>query len=332
MSAIPFDNSDFEPACALPSLQALQAANPCALGVELRRFARKKPKKPKDAVALYSDYLQWRSAKGSPASLAHAYSIIPSCLFSGIDCQGPAKDGTPVIFVELARCDVGAHSDETYALGLAHLMDQAFRRDEEGHFTVVCDTRPGDGLPNPAPGKITGFLRELVHVARMFPDRMRRIIVYPVPWWAGMFVKMVKSMLDEQAKDKLYIIPGNHNTLDCPDALAEFITIESIPARSWHRHRSLGPAKTACNVSSVSTTCDSHDADDDEFYSASEGGGDRAELEELLDLESGLLLPVAPSEEPQQPSRARCVQRWPAPPAWWPFRCRLCRHRARHGL
>eukprot|EP00928_Gymnodinium_smaydae_P072655 TRINITY_DN55984_c0_g1_i1.p1 TRINITY_DN55984_c0_g1~~TRINITY_DN55984_c0_g1_i1.p1 ORF type:complete len:329 (+),score=35.06 TRINITY_DN55984_c0_g1_i1:43-1029(+) len=322
------DDSDFAPACALPSLRALQTSFPQAPKAELRRFARKRPKSPSEAIDLYKDYLQWRNGKGSPASLARAYSLVPPELYSGIEFQGPAKDGTPVIFIEMGRFAPDVVSDEVYALALAHLMDVAYSREQEGHFTVVVDTRAGEGWPNPKPAQLMGFLKHLLVVSRMCPDRMKRIIIYPVPWFAGMFVSMCKRMVDASTRDKLYIISGDQSEACPAEELSEFLVIGSLPVRSWHRHKNLDPAKVAMMLKSYVSSSETKRqdgtaaAEDDEFYSASEGG-EWSEDPNNMDLESGLFMSSSQVEEKRRFS-LRCFLRWR-----WPCRL-LCPHRLRH--
>lgn len=334
------DDADFSPASALPILRALRSANPDAPRAELRRFARKFAGKGLDyTVGVYADYKNWRSSLGSPPVLAQAHSTIkpPASLWiSSSGSQGPATDGTPIIFLEVARIDLNLYSLDDYVRSLCHITDEVFSREEEGHLTVLVDLRRGDGWANMPPMSLFPFLKEAMKVlSKMYPDRTKRFVVYPVPWVATFMVSMVKKMMEPEQRRKLVLLAGDLGAMDCPpDALRDYVTIESVPVRSWPRHRSLDPHKVPAVVDTPMKKTPTHDDDGGEsFYSCSDGEN------EDFDLESGLL-EVNPTplrrqrtddnrfgldehrKVQQECSRLSLAFRWL-------FRCRVCNHRKR---
>lgn len=314
--------NEFSPARALPSFHALQSAYPDAPNAELRRFARKRPDAPDDAVKLYQDYVTWRAAHGQLPQLAQAYSSIPPKVVNGIQSTGFAKDGTPVIYMELARYDINAQPADTYVSAFCHLMDETYSRDVEGHLTVVIDVRTIEGMFNPKPMALMPFIKQGIKILpRMYPDRMKRIVVYPVPWMASMLVSMVKRMLDENTREKLMVVAGDEKSLDCPEELNNYLTLESLPRHCWHKNKSLRPAEPAVALDTSNDVTPRNDGavdGGDDFFSASEGEEDDDEE----DLEAGLVTMRFAVREPSTTEHSRRADR-----CWWRFlfRCRCCR-------
>lgn len=230
------------------SLQALEAAFPNAHKAELRRFAIARPRVPSDAVKLYEDHLIWRAEEGSPEALAKAWTEVPPYVFSGVGEQGPALDGTGVLFLELGRYDVSVPVS-TYVKAACYLLDQALPRELSDQITVVIDTRAGEDWCNPNPLAVMPLLQGVIQTtSRNYPERCRRIIVYPVPWVAGCLVSMAKRMMDPATSSKLQIITGSDSVDVCPsDALGKFLSADSFPLHSRSRHAGMVPSDVVKN-------------------------------------------------------------------------------------
>jgi len=258
------------------SLLALHSKFPDAPQAELRRFALARPRVPKDAVRMYENYVRWRADEGRPDVLAQSWASLPPCIFSGVAEQGPALDGTGVLFMELARYDVRAQPVSIYVQGACYLLDQALPPESQCQITVVIDTRAGTGWPNPTPLTVKPFLQEVCQtLTQMYPERCRRIIVYPVPWLAGFLVSMAKRLMDPKTGRKLHVITGEGE--GCPSAaLRAFLSGSSFPLHSWSRHVGLVPsdAPERLDVELGTKEVEPLDApgyQDETFFSASEG-------------------------------------------------------------
>jgi len=232
------------PKAAEQSLLALDSKFPNAPQAELRRFALARPRVPSDAVRMYEDYVRWRANEGRPNVLAQSWASLPPHIFSGVTEQGPAIDGTGVLFMELARYDVQAQPVSIYVQGACHILDQALPPESLDQVTVVIDTRGGRGWPNPKPLQVKAFLQEVTQaLTQRYPERCRRIIVYPVPWFAGFLVSMGKRLLDPNTRKKLHVIPAEGSDDGCPSAaLRVFLSANSLPLHSWSRHAGLVPS------------------------------------------------------------------------------------------
>eukprot|EP00929_Paragymnodinium_shiwhaense_P008358 TRINITY_DN11230_c0_g1_i1.p1 TRINITY_DN11230_c0_g1~~TRINITY_DN11230_c0_g1_i1.p1 ORF type:complete len:454 (-),score=65.12 TRINITY_DN11230_c0_g1_i1:205-1566(-) len=283
---------------ARASLECLRTAFPTAPVVELVRFAQARSKSTKDAVSMYKAYLSWREGEGRPENLAKAHADLPEGVFSDVLSHRPARDGSGVLFMEAARPDFSLLPKETYLHGLCHVMDTALPRDKDGQLTVMIDVRAGQGWANPPPNKMLPFLKCVAStLSSMYPERLRRVIVYPVPWAAGVLVSMAKKLMDPNTRSKLCIVTGNDKSLDCPaEGLSEHVSIDCLPRYAWARHKSLQMA-TASSVGAATppfregddedcserredpplisaTSQPAGDSDSDAFFSADEGGED----------------------------------------------------------
>lgn len=227
--------------------------------------------------------------------------------------------------------DTALYSIEAYIHSLCYVTDATYAREEEGHLTVVVDLRRGDGWANMPTSALIPFAKEASKVlSKLYPDRTKRFVVYPVPWVATFLVAVVKKMLDPEQQKKLVLLSGDIRALDSPPAdLAEYVTIESLPVHAWSRHKSLDQTRVSSSME-VGARRSSTFLDEDggeSFYSCSDG--EACDLDQDLDIETGLLEveravtnQVRRLESEFQGSCSRLRLAWR-----WLFTCRMCHHR-----
>merc|ERR1719487_2620590 len=143
--------------------------------------------------------------------------------------------------MEAARPDFRIVTKEVYLHSLCHVIDKALPREKGGQLTLVVDVRGGGGWGNPTPKQMLPFMKSVVStMSAMYPERLRRVVVYPVPWAAKVFVNMVKGLLDPNTRSKLCIVSGDDKSSDCPgQKLSEHLTIHCFPQHAWSRNKSL---------------------------------------------------------------------------------------------
>jgi hypothetical protein len=223
---------------------------------------------PDEAVQMYREYLEWRLGEGRPEALAKAYASVPPFVLTGTDAgHGPARDGTGVIFLESARFDFRLRPSPSYTLALCHLVDRAIPSEEDGQVTIVIDCREDASWPNPKPFDFMSFVREAAKtLPSKYPERLQRVVVYPVPWVATAFLAMVRKLLDPKTSEKLCVLGFGRDPSGIPVAeLSKHVSLESLPRTCWHRHRALDPGRVE-RALKASPAC----SDDDDFFSASE--------------------------------------------------------------
>jgi hypothetical protein len=87
---------------------------------------------------------------------------------------------------------------------------------EDEQWTIAMDVRPGRGWPNPPAVQMLGFMRRVTQVLlELYPGRLWRCIVFPVPFVATHVWNKAKRFLDLSVAKRIIVIPGPAN-LDSP--------------------------------------------------------------------------------------------------------------------
>lgn len=220
---------------ALPSLDALRSRFPGAPEEELRRFARARPKSEEAALRMYEEHVRWRRAEGAAERLAEAAAGAPRRWAAA---GGEAKDGTMILFVQGARYDLST-SPESHTSAICHTIDSMLPPEVSGQLTVLVDVRSGVGWPNPPAAQLLPFFRDAARVIPdHFPERLRRLVVYPLPQAVTVLVGLILALLDSKTRAKLCLLLGPSNEgAPCPaDGLRQFVSKEGLPehARAMH--------------------------------------------------------------------------------------------------
>ena len=227
------------------SLQHLVEAYPDEPAAELARFAAARPGKPADALKLYKRYRKWRREDGAADALGAVAQPAEAR-----DAQFAALGGRvgefPVLLVEGARyaLDVPA---EAYVALLCRRMDEALASDASTRLVVLIDARAGTGWPNPSALKLVGFLRLCASaIPNRYPERLRRVVVYPLPGWAKTLIGLVTRLLEPVTRDKIEVLAGSDSKdAPCPAGLAEHVALDAIPEHARARHAALAPEDAA---------------------------------------------------------------------------------------
>lgn len=219
---------------------------------ELRRFARAR-QSLEEARKMYKRYRRWRKGNGNPSRLAELALTVTDPLFvtiGGSDAQGDA-----IVMVEGARCDTSL-DPEAYCGLICSRLDDALAPDSSRRLIVLIDVRAGSGWPNPPPSQFLPLVRKLAScLAENYPERLRNVIVYPLPALVRFLANCVLVLLDKVTRDKVIVIGQDYGsqrveatnaktvdgpTLLCPaDDLKRFVALDMLPAHVHHRHAGL---------------------------------------------------------------------------------------------
>lgn len=131
--------------------------------------------------------------------------------------------GGRVLVCHAAMSDPSLASDAEYTRAIAAYLDAALPRDSAEQITIVVDCRGGAHWPNPPPS-----LARSLDVARVlrahFPERMRRLVVFPVPWLLSAVWLGACRALGSRAAAKARLLTGPaHRSAPLPDGLAEHL-------------------------------------------------------------------------------------------------------------
>lgn len=224
-------------------LQQLVERFPEADAQELRRFCQARPNSVEEAITMYSEHLQWRLRDGDPRRLAAAFDSMPRNY-----CRpaGRARDGSPALLVQAARYDPEL-GPEQHVLGLCHVLDKHMTPGDSTRWTLLIDARPGENWTNMPAHKMLPFIKLVTQVLPdNYPERVNKVVIYPVPavaqglWW------VCKSFLDEKTRSKFEVISGSSSLgAPCPKELGRYVSFAELPEDAQGMHWSLLEAEAA---------------------------------------------------------------------------------------
>jgi hypothetical protein len=174
---------------------------------------------------------QQRNRRRSKRQREERIKEIPQLLFSPSLNDRPITDskGNLLLHHLPARIDLKAHSIEIYASIFALYLDRKLSRDDENTITILIDVRPGMGWPNPPAIHLINFIRQVAHLLNeLYPCRLYKCILYPVPRTAFYTWHMIRSFLHSNVKDAIVLLPGGAH-VDSP-----------IPTETLQKHVSQG--------------------------------------------------------------------------------------------
>lgn len=157
------------------------------------------------SLLMFSERVSRRHETGSAKT-------IPQLLFlQQLPSGQPLRDteGRRVIHNLPARMDVDTFSPDVLATAMAIYLDRKCDRESMESFTIMIDVRPGEGWPNPSAFQIVGFIGDLANgLYDLYPQRVHRCILFPVPRPAIFLWKSISVFLDPQLTATIDLIPG----------------------------------------------------------------------------------------------------------------------------
>mmetsp|Transcript_20201 Transcript_20201/g.51861 ORF Transcript_20201/g.51861 Transcript_20201/m.51861 type:complete len:152 (-) Transcript_20201:186-641(-) len=129
-------------------------------------------------------------------------------------------------------CDPSAGTPAQYAYAAAVLLEQNFSRDREQLMTVVVDVggvHP-DGANAPV-NKLMSYIKELSSLlSANYPERVKRIVIFPVPLVVRGIWSAVKLFLDPVTAEKAVLLSGGDpkKGIRYPAELGKYIDMSSL--------------------------------------------------------------------------------------------------------
>ena len=209
-----------------------------ATDAERQRFLTARKGDVAATTSMLSKHLDWRR---STLPLAAGQPRFGAGLPEWIVFHGHARDLSPVCHCQGAMYDPEKGTAQQYANATAQCFDEALPRDSDTKITLLCDVRGDADWPN---AKGSAFIPVVRAISALlgdhFPERLRRLIIYPMPW-AGMAIwGAIKPFIDPNTAQKVIILPGSSKRgAPCPIELGEYIEYSQIREDRRHRHTSL---------------------------------------------------------------------------------------------
>jgi len=218
-------------------LAALCAEFPGAAPAELLRFCRARPGSAGEASEMYRRQLEWRQGQGASANLLEAALAVPP---KYIREAGQALDGTPILFVQGARYDQNIEP-EKYMLACGRALDALLAADDGRKVTILIDARPGEDWHNAPAHKMLPFFKLACSVLPdNYPERVQRVIIYPLPTLVRQLWRMTRGLLDPVTREKFEVLSGSASLgAPCPAALGEIFLLDQLPLDAQKTHQAM---------------------------------------------------------------------------------------------
>ncbi len=138
---------------------------------------------------------------------------------------GVAKDGTPVLVFRGGMYNPKIASPEDYTMAFAWGIEEALRNTRQLQVTVLANCRAAPGGTN-APAEMA-FIKKLIGtLSDNFPERLKRTVLFPMPWYARVMKNAVSVFMDPRSMAK--IIFSGHDSDDRSPEMLEFISEDQI--------------------------------------------------------------------------------------------------------
>ncbi len=139
------------------------------------------------------------------------------------------KDGSRIFHLVPARFDLSIATAQVYALAAALYLDRLLSRSTTEKVSLICDVRGGRGWANPTPWSLLPFVQATSSLlGRHFPERLKRMVLYPMPSSAVWVWAAAQKFLDADTASKVVVVgldgTSTNNNNGMHKELKKFIT------------------------------------------------------------------------------------------------------------
>jgi hypothetical protein len=229
--SVVYEEEDFE----------LEQLVPEATAAERLRFLVAKKGNVKTAAKCFGAYLQWRmdhQYHGGDSALLDMelytedsdwndwnMAAAAACRAKKETCRTPLprlarlhkmegndirdRRGYRVLHIIPGQMDEQLVSLTTYATAVALYIDRKLARESSERISVLIDVRGGEGWRNLHVSKLLPFIQTTTKLLiAMFPERLQRAIVFPLPPAFGWIWKVSKRCMDPLTAGKICLLTG----------------------------------------------------------------------------------------------------------------------------
>ena len=127
------------------------------------------------------------------------------------------REGHRMLHIMPGKMDSTMVHPYTYALALALFIDRKLDRSSDETITVLIDVRGRKGWQNRHPCRQLPFIQSVTRLLlAMFPERLHRCLVFPVPS-SGMWIwKLCKGWIDPSTVSKIQLLEGEARIFSPP--------------------------------------------------------------------------------------------------------------------
>ena len=255
-------------------LEQIEKVLPLSTAAERTRFLIDRKGDTAAAIAKLGNYLEWRrqycddnmkhldswayathlaSKHGKTKhnmSVSSTLEQLPCITFQHVQFTSNNENGdnsiteTKYLHHLPARIDPKLADTSVYALALAIYLDHVLDRHSTEKVTLVIDVRPNHGWANIKAHKLLPFIQSTVrNLCDLYPTRLNRCIIYPVPSVAKALWKAVKPFVGRETVKKVCLSTGPAGKNDkIPKKLNEHLDHDLISKFEQRRNEGRRPA------------------------------------------------------------------------------------------
>ena len=193
--------------------------------VDIFRFLVARKGNIEQAAAMMRSAVDWHSSNFPSRNMEIVTAFKTGCFFY----HGKALDGTPILFFRGAFYDSKVASPLQYVLAAAYVIDTVMSRSDQISVTVLVHACGIKGAPNESAD--INFIKTFVQIlSDNYPERLKRLVIYPFPWFGRALWSIIKMFIDKRTQDKVVLLPGNEHL----PLLLKSITLQLIFLRNSH--------------------------------------------------------------------------------------------------
>lgn len=176
------------------------------------------------ATEMLNKYLDWRNLNFPVTKEKIAKALETKCFFP----YGQAVDGSPVVYMRGGLYDNTRATAEQFTLAAAYTIEHSLKQyPDQLSVTVVVHTSHVAEGPN-APAD-THFIKLFIQVlSDNFPERLRRLVIFPFPWYGRAIWSVLKVFVDKRTQDKVLLLSCSAKA-GIPEELKKFVDPKSMP-------------------------------------------------------------------------------------------------------
>lgn len=172
---------------------------------------------------MITKYLAWRT-KNFPLKRNDVMKAFKTnCFFP----YGVARDGSPIVYMRGGLYDCNVASPEEYVMAAAYTIDWSLKQHpDQTNVTVIVHTATVAEGPNQSAD--TNFIKLFIQVlSDNYPERLKRLAIFPFPWYGRAIWGMLKVFVDKRTQDKVMLL--SDGSKEIPAALKEFLDPRTMP-------------------------------------------------------------------------------------------------------
>lgn len=204
----------------------LKKKYPSLTPVDIVRFLVARKGNIANAEQMIDKYLAWKLEHFPIKHSTVKNAFLSKCFFP----YGRSRDGSPIVIMRGCLYNSKVATPYEYVMAASYCIEWALANNPgQPSVTVLVHTAQVEGGPNEIADM--AFMKLFVQVlGDNFPERLKRLALYPFPLYGRMLWKVIGVFLDKRTQEKIQLLnPSRHDPGGFPSQLNQYIDRSEIP-------------------------------------------------------------------------------------------------------